>query len=280
MVRQVTDAMNIKIQGGGSGEYANSGSCAALINYLAHEDKERILVGDGKIKEYFSLGRDNISAEEVTFRIDHNKAKLCNSDSKFFVITVSPSQDEIRQMGNTPESRENNFKKYVSEIVMDGYAQSFGKGLEAKDILFFGKIHQKRGDKAGEQMHAHVIVSRKDINNKIKLSPQTSHKSTGKHGTVKDGFDRKNFMFCCEKAFDHYFMYERKFEDSFVYLDTMKNGGLEGVKKLAEMENEHNNRMKLIQKNKEQIIEAEKEQQQQKRQERQQEQPRRRGMHL
>lgn len=268
--------MNIKIQGGGSGEYANNGSCMALINYLSHEDKDRILANDATVREYFSLGRDGISAEEVAYRIDHNKAKLCNNDSKFFVITVSPSQDEIRQMGTTPEERERNFKAYISEIVMQGYAQGFGKGLEAKDILFFGKIHQKRGEKSGEQMHAHVIVSRKDIHNKIKLSPQTTHKTTGKHGTVKDGFDRKGFMLGCERSFDFCFGYNRKFEDSFVYLDTMKNGGLDGVIKLGEKEKEHIERMEMFKERRKQM---EQERQQKKAQE-QNQAARHHGQHL
>ena len=30
--------MNIKIQGGGSGTYANTGSCTGVTTYLQHED--------------------------------------------------------------------------------------------------------------------------------------------------------------------------------------------------------------------------------------------------
>ena len=41
--------MHVKIQGGGDGKYANRESCAALVNYLQHEDKERL--EKGKIKE-------------------------------------------------------------------------------------------------------------------------------------------------------------------------------------------------------------------------------------
>jgi hypothetical protein len=45
--------MHVKIQGGGDGKYANRESCAALVNYLQHEDKERL--EKGKIKENFFL---------------------------------------------------------------------------------------------------------------------------------------------------------------------------------------------------------------------------------
>lgn len=34
--------MNIKIQGGGSGTYANTGSCTGVTTYLQHEDLERM----------------------------------------------------------------------------------------------------------------------------------------------------------------------------------------------------------------------------------------------
>ncbi len=30
--------MNIKIQGGGEGRYANKGSCTGIVSYLQHED--------------------------------------------------------------------------------------------------------------------------------------------------------------------------------------------------------------------------------------------------
>lgn len=37
--------MNIKIQGGGSGTYANTGSCTGVTTYLQHEDLERMKNG-------------------------------------------------------------------------------------------------------------------------------------------------------------------------------------------------------------------------------------------
>lgn len=37
--------MNVKIQGGGNGTYANTGSCVSVTNYLQHEDLERMKNG-------------------------------------------------------------------------------------------------------------------------------------------------------------------------------------------------------------------------------------------
>ena len=87
--------MNVKIQGGGNGTYANTGSCVAVTNYLQHEDLERMKKGE-EVQPFFNQFRDYVSAREVTFKIDNNKAKLSRTDAKFYVITVSPSEKELR----------------------------------------------------------------------------------------------------------------------------------------------------------------------------------------
>lgn len=264
--------MNVKIQGGGNGEYANAGSSAAATRYLMHEEQDKAAID---VSGFFSHDADNISEGKVVYDLDHNKAKLCNSDSKFFVLTISPSKNEILQMGETQEEQEKNFKDYIRGCVMNQYAENFGKGLNGSDIMYYGKIHFTRGDNADGQMHAHILVSRKSKNGKLKLSPQTSHRATGKHGTVKDGFDRVHFFQSCEAGFDTRFDYERKPEESFDYCNA-KSKGYEGAKMMAEMELEYFKKLQAQEEKKKQ----QKEQQQQKRQERQQEQPRRRGVHL
>jgi len=86
--------MNIKIQGGGNGKYSNSNSSFGVVSYLRHEDLKR--QEEGKNVEYFfSNNNDAVLSQEVTDRIDKNKAKLCKADAKFYVVTVSPSKDEI-----------------------------------------------------------------------------------------------------------------------------------------------------------------------------------------
>ena len=87
--------MNVKIQGSGNGTYANTGSCVAVTNYLQHEDLERMKKGE-EVQPFFNQFRDYVSAREVTFKIDNNKAKLSRTDAKFYVITVSPSEKELR----------------------------------------------------------------------------------------------------------------------------------------------------------------------------------------
>ena len=61
-------------------------------------------------------------------------------------------------------------------------------------LLYYAKVHHERNRETGkEDMHAHIIVSRKDMSNKLKLSPATNHRGTQK-GAVKGGFDREAFV--------------------------------------------------------------------------------------
>ena len=85
--------MNIKIQGGGGGTYANTGSSIAVTNYLEHEELDRINNGQER-EHFFTHDKEQVSAREATYKIDNNKAKLGRKDSKFFVVTVSPSEKE------------------------------------------------------------------------------------------------------------------------------------------------------------------------------------------
>ena len=191
--------MNIKIQGGGSGTYANTGSCTGVTTYLQHEDLERMKNGQ-EVQPFFNNSRDYISAQEVTFKIDNNKAKLSRSDAKFYVITVSPSSRELEKMGKTEKEQAEAMRKY------------------------YGKIHFERKGADRYDMHAHIIVSRKDRSNTRKLSPKTNHTGKKNCGNVKGGFDRTDFFRKCESSFDKRTGYDRAPEQTFDYLNTMKNG--------------------------------------------------------
>ena len=129
----------------------------------------------------------------MTFQIDHNKAQLHKSNSKFFVITVSPSQDELNTMGKTPQEKATALREYIRNDIMQQYAENFNRNFNKEDIMYYAKIHHDRGNKAGDNMHAHIIISRKDISNTKKLSPQTNHRNTKKR-VVKGGFNRENFL--------------------------------------------------------------------------------------
>ncbi|WP_459186737.1 DUF5712 family protein [Parabacteroides sp. APC149_11_2_Y6] len=208
-----------------NGTYNNSGSCRQLANYMEHEDLERM--GKGIYTEgFFNLTDDNIYKSKVIKDIDSNIGQLLKTDAKFYAIHVSPSERELRAMGNTEQEQAEAMKRYIREVFIPEYAQNFNKELFASDIKFYGKIHFNRSRSDNElNMHCHLIVSRKDQTNKKKLSPLTNHKNT-KKGTVTGGFDRISLFQQVEQGFDKLFGYNRQQTESFEYANTMKNGSI------------------------------------------------------
>lgn len=214
--------MHIKIQGGGNGKYANKESCNALVNYLQHEDLERLKDGV-KMHPFFSQVEDNVSPDQIIDLMDNNKQKLCKTDAKFFMITYSPSEEEINVLGATEEEQAMNLKKFVRDGLMEQYAANFQKDLQAKDLMYFAKIHFERKKSIGEKSntHVHILVSRKSLNGRLKLSPQTNHRNTS-NGVVKGGFVRTAFVDLSEKHFDKMFNYQRAIANRFHYKNAYK----------------------------------------------------------
>ena len=217
--------MHIDFAPSSGGTYNNAGSSRQLIAYLEHEDLERMEKGiytDG----FFNLPEDNIYKSKVIKDIDTNIGQLLKTDAKFFAIHVSPSENELRAMGNTEQEKAEAMKRYIREVFIPEYAKNFNKGLSEADIKFYGKIHFDRNRSDKElNMHCHLIVSRKDQAGKKKLSPLTNHKNT-KNGVVKGGFDRVNLFQQAEQGFDKLFGYDRQLSESFDYHNTMKNGSI------------------------------------------------------
>lgn len=223
--------MNVKIQGGGHGKYANTGSCFGVISYLSHEDGQRLEQGE-HVEMLFDQHRE-VGSREAVIELDANKAKLCKDEAKFYVITVSPSEAEIKKMGQNSMERSQNLRKFIREDLMRLYADNFGKGLTENDIKYFAKVHLDRGDKIGENMHAHIVVSRKDMSNTKKLSPMTNHRNTNK-GVVHGGFDRVEFFKKVEQGFDVRFNFNREYKQSFEYLNAVKNSPIDQLSKQVE----------------------------------------------
>lgn len=224
----------------------NLGSSKKLFDYL---DKEN----NGKKEEekdlLFDQERGDISTKEATETIDKNIAKLGKEDHKFFSLHISPSADEIKTIGGDAEK----MKGYVREV-MDEYAKNFNKGLTGKDLVYFAKVERTRGfknkdievkegvsskgtTKSGDQLHVHIVVSRKDKTNKIKLSivgPSKGDKKffvPGIDEPINKGFDRNKFFTKAEELFDKKFSYVRSPEDSYEYRRLQKHHPEEFKKK-------------------------------------------------
>lgn len=227
--------MHIDFAPPSAGTYNNTGSCRQLASYMEHEDLERMEKGiytDG----FFNLIEDNIYKSKVIKDIDSNIGQLLKTDAKFYAIHVSPSENELRAMGNTEQEKAEAMKRYIREVFIPEYAKNFNKELSASDIKFYGKIHFERSRSNNElNMHCHLIISRKDQANKKKLSPLTNHKNT-KNGIIKGGFNRVNLFQKIERGFDYMFCYDRQQFESFDYHNTMKNGSISELLKQQEQE--------------------------------------------
>lgn len=226
-------------------ETANKGSSADLVHYL---EKENRLDKENAPEHWFNNGKDNIQAYEVRTSLDNNTAKLGKIDAKFFLLNISPSQKEIIHLQGLygEEGAKQQLKEYA-QTVMDEYAHNFKRPRieSGKDLLWFGKLEnnryynhhdpevkqgiRKRGErKEGEQMHVQIIVSRKDITNKIKLSPMNNSRGNNVEHSKKVGqFDRSAFKNFGERLFDEKFRFDRELSETFRYANTQKKGGFE-----------------------------------------------------
>ena len=227
--------MHIDFAPPSNGIYNNAGSSRQLANYMEHEDLERMEKGI-YTEGLFNLTDDNIYKSKVIKDIDSNVGQLLKTDAKFYAIHVSPSEKELRVMGNTKQEQAEAMKRYIREVFIPEYAKNFNKGLSEVDIKFYGKIHFDRNRSDNElNMHCHLIVSRKDQSNKKKLSPLTNHKNT-KKGTVTGGFDRVNLFQRAEQGFNKLFGYNRPLAETFEYCNTIKNGSMPNKLKIQEKE--------------------------------------------
>jgi hypothetical protein len=225
---------HINITASSSG--SNAGSCGQLVEYL---EKENNLKPEQKAELWFNQGRDDLRPYEVRQDIDTNTAKLKQSEAKFYLVNISPSQKELQHIGNDPQK----LKEYARGVMAE-YAANFQKGLGPDDVKWYGKVEYNRGykwtdlevkhglnqrgeAKAGNQMHVQIIVSRKDSHNQRLLSPMTNHRGQGKseaHGQKFGQFNRVAFKERSEVAFDTQMGYRRELEESFRYQNTMSNG--------------------------------------------------------
>lgn len=223
-------------------EAENKGSSAKLVHYLDKENRR-----EASIEQWFGPDLETFESYQVRNQMDSNIAKLSHNDAKFFLLNISPSQKEIAHLKSLfgEEGATHELKKFAIRI-MDEYARNFKrKGIQGnKDLLWFAKLehhryysfkdkevqrgHAKRGDqKLGEQMHIQVIISRKDITNKIKLSPKNNSRGTNVEHSKKVGqFDRVAFKSSGERVFDELFGFDRPISETFKYANTQANGSL------------------------------------------------------
>ena len=121
------------------GDYSQSS-----VDFAEYLEKENQGLEQADVEHFFNQYGDEIQAKEVVKEIDSNTVKLKKKEPKFYSITVSPSEYELRQLQNNSED----LKKYTRAIMND-YVTSFnreinGKPITVDDIKYFAKIEHQR----------------------------------------------------------------------------------------------------------------------------------------
>ena len=213
---------------------------------------------------FFTASEINIRTIDVISSIDNNKRKLGANDAKYFAPTISFSENELSHIAflatgkreitsvlelNSSELEQfNNLIREYGRKAMDNYALNFNrqdKGIKTgADLVYFGKIEHFRKFKGtdkevvdgkeisgqykkGLQSHIHIIVSRKDKTQQLKLSPTCNEKRTNRkigNNEYQVGFDRVKWINSNEKIFDEHFNYKRKELEKFQNQNILKNG--------------------------------------------------------
>ena len=117
----------------------NKGSSGQLVNYLEKENR-RLYEQNSKLEpEYwFNQERQSIQPYEVRYEIDHNTDRLSKDEAKFFLVNISPSENELlflkEEFGE--DGARQQLKQFANQV-MDEYALNFKKDTVNgnKDIL-------------------------------------------------------------------------------------------------------------------------------------------------
>lgn len=115
-----------------------SKSSADFVNYLEKENEER---SPEYAEQFFDQYQDKIDHKHVVREIDANTKKLRSRDPRFYSITISPSQRELRHLDN-PDIQ---LKEYTRQL-MEEYAKSFHRETEIRveNIKYYAKLEHER----------------------------------------------------------------------------------------------------------------------------------------
>ena len=115
-----------------------SKSSMDFVNYLEKENEDK---SPDKAEQFFDQIHDKITHDKVVMEIDANTKKLRSRDPRFYSITISPSQRELRHLDN-PDTQ---LKEYTRQI-MEEYAKSFHRETEIRveNIKYYAKIEHER----------------------------------------------------------------------------------------------------------------------------------------
>ena len=196
----------------GKTTFSNSGSCKSLIDYLSKEN-EKLPLDEKEL--FFNHQESELSSNAVLRMIDNNTKGIAKGRTRFHSLVIAPDAEELKHIKHDPKA----LKDYTSEV-MRQYANSFklknGQKLGLDDLVWAAKLEKERNgeNKNGDNMHVHVIVSARDKEQKISLSPNVNNKQR---------FNRVQFFLKSERSFDKMFNYQRI--ESRLQTDQMRKYG-------------------------------------------------------
>lgn len=148
--------MFVKVTPNNKGTSGNSSSSANIFEYLDKENRE---TGQSKNSDFFDLEKAGISTQEAVAAIDKNTGGLTADESKFFMLSINPSANEMKHLcakilGKKAENIkdlspleiekiESELKAYTNQV-MDLYAMNFNKGLRNTDLVYKAVVEHKR----------------------------------------------------------------------------------------------------------------------------------------
>lgn len=151
---------------------------ASVSDFVAYLEKEN----DGKttddMEHFFNQYGDAISTKDVIQEIDANTSKLKKTEPRFYSITVSPSQQELKQLQNHSEAL-----KIYAKTIMEDYAKAFnreidGKPITVNDIKYFAKIEHERTYKGTDKAIQENAPYHKKI---VSLKHEIQQIKSGRH---------------------------------------------------------------------------------------------------
>lgn len=178
--------MYVKLHNPKDMEHGNKGSCSKLAEYLEKEN-EVLALEDRRM--FFNNNGDDHSLADVIKGIDNNKLGLGKNDSKYFMLSINPSEAEHKQIISKITDRkvfdisdltkdelkqyDHHLKDYANDV-MDRYAENFDRGLTKDDLVYFGKVEHERHisrdkDKLLEEREQHIKLDSTDID-KVKFN--------------------------------------------------------------------------------------------------------------
>lgn len=136
----------------------NKGGCSRLIDYLEKENEGK---AEADKEGFFDHLSDTVLKDIVISKIDSNNKNLGKNDNKFFMLTVNPSQRELKHLiqkttGKDVESLNELSKEEKGKLMlelknytrsaMDVYARNFGRDEinKGSDLVYFAKIETVR----------------------------------------------------------------------------------------------------------------------------------------